>query len=79
MEMEGTVQQVFKLLLAKQEEMLAKMKADREKIQTETEAIRAITKGLRGKRIANREGDREGPKGMMAEMNAKMVVNQEEL
>jgi hypothetical protein len=49
-------------------------------ISAETEAIQAKTKAMRDKRMeANRESDREGPKGMMAEMNAKMDINQAEL
>jgi hypothetical protein len=48
MEIELTMQQMLEPLLAKQEEMKAKMRADREKKQAEMEAIRAKTKAMRG-------------------------------
>jgi hypothetical protein len=72
-------------------QILAEMKADREKLQAETEAIREKTKAMRDKRIeADREIYQEELKGMMnateeiidtntKEMNAKMDANQTEM
>jgi hypothetical protein len=44
MEMERTIQQMLELLLAKQEKMLAEMKADRKADQEKAEASRKKSK-----------------------------------
>jgi Spy/CpxP family protein refolding chaperone len=50
------------------------------KDKAEMEAIRAKAKAMRDKRMeANREKDREGPNGMMAEIIAKMDANRAEM
>jgi hypothetical protein len=60
--------------------MMAKIDAETEAIRAETKAVQAKTKVMRDKRMeTNRRSEREGPKGMMAEMNAKMDANQAEL
>jgi hypothetical protein len=68
-------------------QMLAEMKADREKIQAETEviraeteAIRAETEAIRDKRMeANRESDQEELKGMTNVTQERIDANTKEM